>query len=224
MAGELCRYTVTSSDPNDEGEEDIVHTAAIPARIVQTSMLIFSSSYVAATLFADLETPILQSISSVSSSSELVVTPSLQPPPVRDPALRCSVLKPYLGISSTRRIRFAEETYLASRRWGRVIDERSRVSVEARPLLLRRGPPRRRTVFASLTAATPPLQLLSLRLETERITKEHHRESWSREADHQEAIAAPSRAVKQSWSAMDLDRLVRAPHGVGGRAAGSIVS
>lgn len=37
MAGDLCRYTVTSSDPNDEGEEDIVHTAAIPARIVQTS-------------------------------------------------------------------------------------------------------------------------------------------------------------------------------------------
>ncbi|KAG9038527.1 hypothetical protein FRB95_000748 [Tulasnella sp. JGI-2019a] len=36
MAGELCRYTVTSNDPNDEGEEDIVHTAAIPARIVQT--------------------------------------------------------------------------------------------------------------------------------------------------------------------------------------------
>ncbi|KAG8908171.1 hypothetical protein FRB99_008714 [Tulasnella sp. 403] len=36
MAGELCRYTVTSSDPNDEVEEDIVHTAAVPSRIVQT--------------------------------------------------------------------------------------------------------------------------------------------------------------------------------------------
>ncbi|KAG8884270.1 hypothetical protein FRB98_002543 [Tulasnella sp. 332] len=36
MAGDLCRYTVTSSDPNDEGEGDIVHTAAIPSRIVQT--------------------------------------------------------------------------------------------------------------------------------------------------------------------------------------------
>lgn len=37
MAGELSRYTVTSSDPNDEGEEDIVQTARVPARIVQTS-------------------------------------------------------------------------------------------------------------------------------------------------------------------------------------------
>jgi protein ECT2 len=37
MAGELCRYVVTSSDPDDEGEEDIVHTASVPARVVQTS-------------------------------------------------------------------------------------------------------------------------------------------------------------------------------------------
>ncbi|KIO30176.1 hypothetical protein M407DRAFT_20644, partial [Tulasnella calospora MUT 4182] len=36
MAGEICRYTVTSSDPNDEDEEDIVHTPAVPARIIQT--------------------------------------------------------------------------------------------------------------------------------------------------------------------------------------------
>ncbi|KAG9050452.1 hypothetical protein FS837_005257 [Tulasnella sp. UAMH 9824] len=36
MAGEVCRYTVTSSDPNDEDEEDIVHTPAVPARIIQT--------------------------------------------------------------------------------------------------------------------------------------------------------------------------------------------
>jgi hypothetical protein len=38
MAGELSRYTVTSSDANDEGEEDIVQTARVPSRIVQTSM------------------------------------------------------------------------------------------------------------------------------------------------------------------------------------------
>lgn len=38
MAGELSRYTVTSSDPNDEGEEDIVQTARVPSRITQTSM------------------------------------------------------------------------------------------------------------------------------------------------------------------------------------------
>lgn len=37
MAGELCRYTVMSSDPNDESEEDIVQTARVPARIIQTS-------------------------------------------------------------------------------------------------------------------------------------------------------------------------------------------
>lgn len=39
IAGELSRYIVTSSDPNDESEEDIVQTARVPARIVQTSML-----------------------------------------------------------------------------------------------------------------------------------------------------------------------------------------
>jgi hypothetical protein len=38
MAGELSRYTVTSQDPNEEGEEEIVHTARVSGRIVQTSM------------------------------------------------------------------------------------------------------------------------------------------------------------------------------------------
>jgi hypothetical protein len=37
MAGELSRYTVTSRDVNDEGEEDIVQTSRVPARIVETS-------------------------------------------------------------------------------------------------------------------------------------------------------------------------------------------
>ncbi|THH28409.1 hypothetical protein EUX98_g5772 [Antrodiella citrinella] len=36
MAGELSRYTVTSSDPNDEAEEDIVQTGRVPERVVQT--------------------------------------------------------------------------------------------------------------------------------------------------------------------------------------------
>ncbi|KAI0658493.1 hypothetical protein C8Q70DRAFT_1045510 [Cubamyces menziesii] len=36
MAGELSRYTVTSSDPDDEPEEDIMQTSRIPERIVQT--------------------------------------------------------------------------------------------------------------------------------------------------------------------------------------------
>ncbi|KAK7696173.1 hypothetical protein QCA50_000824 [Cerrena zonata] len=36
MAGELSRYTVTSNDPNDEPEEDIVQTGRVPDRIVQT--------------------------------------------------------------------------------------------------------------------------------------------------------------------------------------------
>ena len=37
MDGGLCRYSVRSSDPNDEGEEDIVQTARVPLRVVQTS-------------------------------------------------------------------------------------------------------------------------------------------------------------------------------------------
>lgn len=37
LAGELSRYTVTSSDPNEEMEEDIIHTSRVPDRIVQTS-------------------------------------------------------------------------------------------------------------------------------------------------------------------------------------------
>ena len=37
IPGELSRFTVTSSDVNDESEEDIVQTARVPARIVQTS-------------------------------------------------------------------------------------------------------------------------------------------------------------------------------------------
>ncbi|KAI9000706.1 hypothetical protein BD414DRAFT_10534 [Trametes punicea] len=36
MAGELSRYTVTSSDPDDEPEEDIMQTGRIPERILQT--------------------------------------------------------------------------------------------------------------------------------------------------------------------------------------------
>ncbi|KAF7332014.1 DH domain-containing protein [Mycena kentingensis (nom. inval.)] len=36
LAGGLCRYKVTSSDPTDPGEEDIVQTARVPARIVLT--------------------------------------------------------------------------------------------------------------------------------------------------------------------------------------------
>ena len=37
IGGELSRYLVRSSDPNDKGEEDIVHTASVPGRIIQTS-------------------------------------------------------------------------------------------------------------------------------------------------------------------------------------------
>ncbi|KAF8897687.1 hypothetical protein BD779DRAFT_1608223 [Infundibulicybe gibba] len=36
MAGGLCRYSVTSSDPADEGEEDIVQSGRVPSRVVQT--------------------------------------------------------------------------------------------------------------------------------------------------------------------------------------------
>ena len=37
MAGEISRYSVTSVDPNGDPEEEIVHTARIPGRVVQTS-------------------------------------------------------------------------------------------------------------------------------------------------------------------------------------------
>ncbi|KAI6047452.1 hypothetical protein EDC04DRAFT_2864519 [Pisolithus marmoratus] len=36
MAGEISRYSVTSTDPNGDPEEEIVQTARIPGRIVQT--------------------------------------------------------------------------------------------------------------------------------------------------------------------------------------------
>jgi hypothetical protein len=39
LAGGVCRYKVSSSDPSDPGEEDIVQTARVPSRIVLTSML-----------------------------------------------------------------------------------------------------------------------------------------------------------------------------------------
>jgi hypothetical protein len=51
MAGELSRYTVTSSDPNDEGEEDIVQTGRVPSRIVQTSMSLPWTSDLVLTMF-----------------------------------------------------------------------------------------------------------------------------------------------------------------------------
>lgn len=37
LAGGLCRYAVSSSDPTDDGEEDIVQTERVPSRIVHTS-------------------------------------------------------------------------------------------------------------------------------------------------------------------------------------------
>ena len=37
MAGEISRYSVTSADPNGDPEEEIVQTARIPGRVVQTS-------------------------------------------------------------------------------------------------------------------------------------------------------------------------------------------
>ena len=37
MAGGLCRYAVSSSEPGDETDEDIVQTGRVPSRVVQTS-------------------------------------------------------------------------------------------------------------------------------------------------------------------------------------------
>ena len=39
MDGGLCRYVVGSSDPTDEGEEDIVRIGNVPSRVIQTSAL-----------------------------------------------------------------------------------------------------------------------------------------------------------------------------------------
>ncbi|CAE6479972.1 unnamed protein product, partial [Rhizoctonia solani] len=36
LAGELCRFAVSSCNEDDEREEDIVHTPSVPGRIVQT--------------------------------------------------------------------------------------------------------------------------------------------------------------------------------------------
>lgn len=38
MDGGLCRYSVRSSDPNDEEEEEIVQTGKVSSRVIQTSM------------------------------------------------------------------------------------------------------------------------------------------------------------------------------------------
>lgn len=37
MDGGICRYSVRSSDPSDEGEEEIVQTGKVPSRVIQTS-------------------------------------------------------------------------------------------------------------------------------------------------------------------------------------------
>jgi protein ECT2 len=37
MEGALCRYNVTCTSPDEEEEEDIVHTDVVPSRIMQTS-------------------------------------------------------------------------------------------------------------------------------------------------------------------------------------------
>ena len=39
MAGQMCRYVVSCSDPEDEGEDDYVQSQRVPERIVHTSML-----------------------------------------------------------------------------------------------------------------------------------------------------------------------------------------
>lgn len=41
MPGELSRYVVSSSDPDDEVTEDIVHTSSVPGRIVDLSKIFF---------------------------------------------------------------------------------------------------------------------------------------------------------------------------------------
>ncbi|KAI0309685.1 hypothetical protein OF83DRAFT_1273034, partial [Amylostereum chailletii] len=45
IAGELSRYKVTSNDPNDINDEDIVQTSRVPDRIVQTSKPLFGTAF-----------------------------------------------------------------------------------------------------------------------------------------------------------------------------------
>lgn len=40
MAGELCRYSVSSHHTGEEGEEDILQTARVPSKIIHTSMVL----------------------------------------------------------------------------------------------------------------------------------------------------------------------------------------
>lgn len=37
LAGGVCRFKVTSSDPSDPADEDVVQTTRVPSRIVLTS-------------------------------------------------------------------------------------------------------------------------------------------------------------------------------------------
>lgn len=43
LPGELCRYTVYSSDPDDEPEVDVFPTVRVPIRIVHTSKSVLIS-------------------------------------------------------------------------------------------------------------------------------------------------------------------------------------
>lgn len=40
IAGGLCRFSISSNDPEDDGEEDIVQIERVPSRIVNTSEFI----------------------------------------------------------------------------------------------------------------------------------------------------------------------------------------
>lgn len=46
LEGELCRYNVTCTDPEEEEEESIVHSEVVPTRIMQTSKFSWSCSHV----------------------------------------------------------------------------------------------------------------------------------------------------------------------------------
>jgi protein ECT2 len=89
MAGDLCRYAVTSNDPNDEGEEDIVQTVRVPSRVIQTSKCWL--------VWTDNILTVMQFISLGFSSSRLVTSlllPRQVLPPARVPL--SLALTPYL--------------------------------------------------------------------------------------------------------------------------------
>lgn len=94
LAGGVCRFKVTSSDPSDPADEDVVQTTRVPSRIVLTSK---SGGFSIPRILIHL----LQFISSGFSNSRQIEIPDLLLPQHAQKR-RSLVLMRYLETSSTR--------------------------------------------------------------------------------------------------------------------------